>query len=144
MSQSALLSFFIERCNLVQDFDPFANQNIQADSSVGERPVYTGIVGWFDSPSAYHCQNGDHKSVSRFCFRPNSNWAMGHLFEPASLRHSMWYARQLLIEFIYQQNQDLFIMQISGTTKHIDRFLSDAGDDNIIEIARSGVTAMEK
>ncbi len=47
-------------------------------------------------------------------------------------------------EIIHQQNQALFIMQISGTTKHIDNFLSDVGDDSIVEIARSGVTAMEK
>jgi len=42
------------------------------------------------------------------------------------------------------QNHELYIVQIAGTSKMIDDFLEEIGRDKIIEVARSGFTAMEK
>ena len=53
-----------------------------------------------------------------------------------SLRHDY--------KIIDEQNQNLYIIQIAGTIKDIDSFLDDLGNEKIIEIARSGFTAMEK
>ena len=66
------------------------------------------------------------------------------LDRPGVLNKIAMLIRRRNFEVIHRQNQALFILQISGTTKHIDNFLSDVGNENIVEIARSGVTAMEK
>ncbi len=47
-------------------------------------------------------------------------------------------------EIIDQQNHELFIVQVAGTSKNIDDFLQELGEDKIIETARSGFTALEK
>jgi acetolactate synthase-1/3 small subunit len=47
-------------------------------------------------------------------------------------------------DILDRQNHELFIAQIAGTSKMIDDFLEEIGTDKIIEIARSGFTAMEK
>ncbi len=47
-------------------------------------------------------------------------------------------------EILDHQNHDLYIVQVAGTSQHIDDFLNEIGDDKIIEVARSGFTALEK
>ena len=47
-------------------------------------------------------------------------------------------------EILDQQNHELFIVQLAGTSKNIDDFLHELGGDKIIETARSGFTALEK
>ena len=47
-------------------------------------------------------------------------------------------------EILDRQNHELFIVQVAGTSQLIDTFLQDVGTDRIIEVARSGFTAMEK
>ena len=56
--------------------------------------------------------------------------------EDLSLKHDY--------KIIDSQNQNLYIIQLAGTIKEIDSFLEDLGKEKIIEIARSGFTAMEK
>ena len=47
-------------------------------------------------------------------------------------------------EILDRQNHGLFIIQVSGTEKKIDDFLHELGREKIIEVARSGFTAIEK
>lgn len=47
-------------------------------------------------------------------------------------------------DILDRQNHELYIVQIAGTSKMIDDFLEEIGRDKIIEVARSGFTAMEK
>ena len=47
-------------------------------------------------------------------------------------------------EILDQQNEEVFIVQLAGTSKKIDDFLQEVGADKIIETARSGFTALEK
>ena len=47
-------------------------------------------------------------------------------------------------EILDRQNHELFIVQVTGTSLSIDEFLQDVGADRIVEVARSGFTAMEK
>jgi acetolactate synthase-1/3 small subunit len=56
--------------------------------------------------------------------------------ENLSLKHDF--------KIIDKQNQNLYIIQIAGTIKVIDSLLDDLGNKKVIEIARSGFTAMEK
>ncbi|GBC61896.1 acetolactate synthase small subunit [Desulfonema ishimotonii] len=46
-------------------------------------------------------------------------------------------------EILDRRNHELYIVQVAGTTWSIDDFLAEVGRDRIIEIARTGVTAME-
>jgi acetolactate synthase-1/3 small subunit len=48
------------------------------------------------------------------------------------------------IEILDRQNQGLFIVQLAGTSKLIDDFLRELGADRVIEVARSGFTALER
>jgi acetolactate synthase-1/3 small subunit len=48
------------------------------------------------------------------------------------------------IEVLDRRNHGVFIVQLAGTSKMIDDFLQDLGADRIIEVARSGFTALEK
>ena len=48
------------------------------------------------------------------------------------------------IELLDSQPHDIHIVQIAGPTERIDTFLDDVGVDHFIEIARTGVTAMDK
>jgi acetolactate synthase small subunit len=43
-----------------------------------------------------------------------------------------------------KKNRDIQIIQVAGSTAQIDTFLDEIGRENIIEIARTGVAAMEK
>jgi acetolactate synthase I/III small subunit len=47
-------------------------------------------------------------------------------------------------EVLNDINDEIFIIQIAGTSQSIDGFLNTVGRDLIIEIARTGVTALEK
>jgi acetolactate synthase-1/3 small subunit len=47
-------------------------------------------------------------------------------------------------EILDRQEQEQYIVQVAGTSRLIDEFLQDIGDEKIIEVARSGFTALEK
>ena len=47
-------------------------------------------------------------------------------------------------EVLEKKNEDAYILQVAGSTRQIDSFLDEIGREYIIEIARTGVTAMEK
>lgn len=47
-------------------------------------------------------------------------------------------------EVLDQKSEDIHILQVAGSTRQIDTFLDEIGREYIIEIARTGVTAMEK
>lgn len=53
-------------------------------------------------------------------------------------------AQTYRFEVLDHQNNDCFILQIAGTSQLIDAFLQDVGTDRIVEVARSGFTALEK
>jgi acetolactate synthase I/III small subunit len=48
------------------------------------------------------------------------------------------------IEILDRRKQGVFIVQLAGTSKMIDDFLQELGADRIIEVARSGFTALER
>lgn len=47
-------------------------------------------------------------------------------------------------EVLEQISDDVHILQVAGSTRKIDSFLDEVGQEHIIEIARTGVTALEK
>lgn len=47
-------------------------------------------------------------------------------------------------EVLEQKSEDIHILQVAGATRQIDSFLNEIGQEHIIEIARTGVTALEK
>ena len=47
-------------------------------------------------------------------------------------------------EILDRQNHELYIVQVTGTSKMIDDFLHELGDEKIVEVARSGFTALER
>jgi len=47
-------------------------------------------------------------------------------------------------EILEQKSDDIHILQVAGSTRRIDAFMEEVGEEHIIEIARTGVTAMEK
>ena len=47
-------------------------------------------------------------------------------------------------EILEQKSDDIHIIQVAGSTRRIDAFLEEVGQEHIVEIARTGVTAMEK
>lgn len=47
-------------------------------------------------------------------------------------------------EVLDQKGEDILILQLAGATRQIDTFLDEVGRQYIIEIARTGVTALEK
>ncbi|MGD9311115.1 MAG: acetolactate synthase small subunit [Desulfosarcina sp.] len=47
-------------------------------------------------------------------------------------------------EILDSQHDGCFIVQLAGTSQSIDAFIEAVGFDRIIEVARSGFTAMEK
>ena len=48
------------------------------------------------------------------------------------------------LEILDSQPHDIHIVQIAGPTDRLDSFLEDLGAEHLIEIARTGVTALEK
>ena len=47
-------------------------------------------------------------------------------------------------EILDRQNHEMMVAQFAGTSRMIDDFLAEIGADKIIEVARSGFTALEK
>ncbi len=47
-------------------------------------------------------------------------------------------------EILDHQGHDLFIVQVTGTSQLINDFIHEIGDEKIVEVARSGFTALEK
>jgi len=47
-------------------------------------------------------------------------------------------------EILDRQNHEVYVAQVAGTSQWIDRFTAEIGKEKIIEIARSGFTAMER
>ena len=47
-------------------------------------------------------------------------------------------------EILEQKSDDIHILQVAGSTRRIDAFLDEVGHEHVVEIARTGVTAMEK
>lgn len=47
-------------------------------------------------------------------------------------------------EILDQKKADTFIVQIVGATQHIDDFMEEIDASHIVEIARTGVTALER
>ena len=47
-------------------------------------------------------------------------------------------------EVLEKKSKDIQIIQVAGSTTQIDTFLDEVGREHIIEIARTGVAAMEK
>lgn len=52
--------------------------------------------------------------------------------------------KQFNFDTLHRQNRGRFIVQIAGTSKEIDDFLHELGREKIVEVARSGFTAIEK
>ena len=48
------------------------------------------------------------------------------------------------LEILDRRNHGTFIVQLAGTSKMIDDFLQELGADRVIEVARSGFTALER
>lgn len=47
-------------------------------------------------------------------------------------------------EILDHKNHDTHIIQIAGSTRRIDAFIEQLGEEHIVEISRSGVAALEK
>lgn len=52
--------------------------------------------------------------------------------------------KKYLLEILDSLPHDIHLVQIAGPTERIDHFLADLGDEHLIELARTGVTAMDK
>jgi acetolactate synthase-1/3 small subunit len=53
-------------------------------------------------------------------------------------------ANEHRFEILDNRRDERFVVQVAGTSQCIDTFLEDVGADNIVEVARSGFTAIEK
>ena len=47
-------------------------------------------------------------------------------------------------ELLVHQNNEVCVAQVAGTSQVVDSFMQEIGKEKIIEVARSGFTAMEK
>jgi len=52
--------------------------------------------------------------------------------------------RNYNFEILDRQNHEVIVAQVAGTSGVIDNFMAEIGQEKIIEVARSGFTAMEK
>jgi len=52
--------------------------------------------------------------------------------------------RDYVFEILDHKSDEIHIIQIAGSTRRIDAFIEELGEGHIIEIARTGVTALEK
>ena len=64
-------------------------------------------------------------------------------FEADSERMEQLFSK-FRVEMLDHLNHEVFIVQLAGTSKMIDDFLQELGNDKIVEVARSGFTALEK
>jgi acetolactate synthase-1/3 small subunit len=53
-------------------------------------------------------------------------------------------SKKYKFEILDQKKADTFIVQIVGVTQHIDDFMEEIDASHIVEIARTGVTALEQ
>ncbi len=58
--------------------------------------------------------------------------------------HLKAFKRRYNFEVLDKKSKDIQIIQVAGSTTKIDTFLDEVGREHIIEIARTGVAAMEK
>ena len=58
--------------------------------------------------------------------------------------HLKSFTQRYNFEVLDEQSKEIKIIQIAGSTVQIDTFLDEVGREHIIEIARTGVAAMEK
>ena len=49
-----------------------------------------------------------------------------------------------VFDILDRQDQDVYAAQIAGTSQMIDEFIQAVGERRVLEVARSGFTAMEK
>jgi acetolactate synthase-1/3 small subunit len=47
-------------------------------------------------------------------------------------------------EILDRQNHEVFVAQVAGTSQLIDDFMKEIGENKIIEVGRSGFTALER
>ena len=47
-------------------------------------------------------------------------------------------------EILVRQDNEVVVAQVAGTSQIIDNFMQEIGEEKIIEVARSGFTALEK
>ena len=52
--------------------------------------------------------------------------------------------RNYTFEILDRQNHEVFVAQVAGTSQLIDGFMKEIGEDKIIEVGRSGFTALER
>ena len=53
-------------------------------------------------------------------------------------------SKKYKFEILDQKKADTFIVQVVGVTQHIDDFMEEIDASHIVEIARTGVTALEQ
>ena len=58
--------------------------------------------------------------------------------------HLKDFQEKYTFEVLDQKGEDTHILQVAGASRMIDAFLDEIGREYIIEIARTGVTALEK
>jgi len=58
--------------------------------------------------------------------------------------HLESFRKDYTFEILDHKSDEIHIIQIAGSTRRIDAFVKDLGEEHIIEIARTGVTALEK
>lgn len=61
--------------------------------------------------------------------------------EPAVLKKLQ---KDYHFEVLDHKGDDIHIIQLAGSTRRIDAFIAELGQQHIVEIARTGVTALEK
>lgn len=61
--------------------------------------------------------------------------------EPAELKKLQ---KEYRFEVLDHKGVDIHIIQLAGSTRRIDAFIAELGQQHIVEIARTGVTALEK
>jgi len=52
--------------------------------------------------------------------------------------------KEYKFEILDHNNHDTYIIQIAGSTLQIDAFVTQLGEEHIVEISRTGVAALEK
>jgi len=62
----------------------------------------------------------------------------------AEADHLEQLGRQHRFEILDRQNHEVVVAQVAGTSLMIDNFIAEIGPQKIIEVARSGFTALEK
>ena len=75
----------------------------------------------------------------------NSSWREAAIIKlEIDTEHLKSFTQRYNFEVLDEQSKEIKIIQIAGSTVQIDTFLDEVGREHIIEIARTGVAAMEK